>query len=401
MQNKVRFYDIAVIGGGASGMTAAITAKKSDPEKTVAVLEAGARVGKKLLTTGNGQCNLSNSGVLDNRYHGSSDFALNILKDGQKRVNKLFSELCVELTYDRNGRVYPYSRQASAVLDALRFEMERLEVNVFCDTAVKSIKPQKDGFLITAENNSFRAKKVILSTGGKASQPVSETGYLLAKGLGHKITPLSPSIVQIMTDTSKIKPLKGIKIDANVKLMRGDRQISEATDELLFTEYGISGPAAMHISRNAKENDTVSIDLCPDKEYAELLEILFSRKKGCFERSGAEFLNGFLNKRLGQTVMTNTVGKKAVKELSDKDIKTLAREIKGFKIAVTSKRGFSSAQVTAGGVDTRDVTETLESKIIKGLFFTGELLDVDGDCGGFNLLFAWVTGLTAGQNAAK
>ncbi len=395
-----QFFDVAVIGGGASGMTAAISAKRYAPQKSVAVFEVQSRVGKKLLTTGNGQCNLSNSGVLDNHYHGSSDFALNVLKNAQNRTKEFFSSLSVELYEDERSRIYPYSRQASAVLDALRFEMDRLGVEVICDCLVTEVKTKKGGFVIKAGDSTVTAKKVIVASGGKAFAKFADTGYEIAKSFGHKITPLSPAIVQLKTDTSRIKALKGIKVDATVSLKKNGRVISQNTDELLFTEYGISGPAVMQISRNAKKGDTAVIDLCPDISYQELCDILFERRKGCAEREMSEFLNGFLNKRLGQTLCKG-LDKAIVKQLTDADIKRLANSIKEFQLEIISQKGFDSAQVTAGGVDTKDITENFESKLCKGIYFTGEILNVDGDCGGFNLLFAWISGLTAGENAVK
>ncbi|MBQ8533673.1 MAG: aminoacetone oxidase family FAD-binding enzyme [Clostridia bacterium] len=395
-----QIFDVAVIGGGASGMTAAISAKRTAPQKMVVVLEALSRVGKKLLTTGNGQCNLSNSGVLDNRYHGSSDFALTTLKNAQNRVNYLFDSLSVELFEDQRGRVYPYSRQASAVLDALRFEMEKTGVEVICDCVVLDVSKKGSKFIIKTKTDTLYAKSVVLATGGKAAANLAETGYNIAKSFGHKITPLSPAIVQLKTDTQRIKALKGIKVDATLSVKRQGKILARYTDELLFTEYGISGPAVMQISRDAQKGDVAVIDLCPDIPYQTVCDILFERRKKLEERPVLEFLNGFLNKRVGQT-LCKEFDRPSVKALTDADIKKLANSVKEFCVEIISKKGFDSAQVTAGGVETRDVSFNFESKLCKGLYLTGEILNVDGDCGGFNLLFAWISGLTAGENAVK
>lgn len=393
-------FDVAVIGGGASGLAAAISAKRADSSARVAVLEALQRVGKKLLTTGNGQCNLSNSGVLDNRYHGSSDFALNALKNGQDRLNTFFKSISVELVTDQRNRIYPYSRQASAVLDALRFESDRLGVHTECECMVKRVRKQKNGFLLLTDKGEIFSKKVIVATGGKASSSLGDTGYDIARSFGHSVTRLSPAIVQLKTDISKIRALKGIKVEATVSIIRNGREVAKNTDELLFTEYGISGPSVMQISRDAVKDDLAVIDFCPDIPYYTLVEILNERRKLCGYRDLSEFLNGFLNKRVGQTLVRE-INKSSVSELSDTDLKTIAKNIKSFSVQITGNKGFSSAQVTAGGIDTADINPDFESKLCKGLFFTGEILNVDGDCGGFNLLFAFNSGMIAGEHAIK
>ncbi|MGN1081309.1 MAG: aminoacetone oxidase family FAD-binding enzyme, partial [Acutalibacteraceae bacterium] len=352
MQKNKIYSDIAVIGGGASGMTAAISAGRMSGKLHIIIAEACPRVGKKLLTTGNGQCNLSNSGALDSHYHGSSDFALRLLENGQKNAEDFFESIGVVLTRDSAGRMYPYSRQASAVLDALRFECDRLKIVTKCGAAVSSVKKENGVFILETEDGIITAERVILASGGKAAAQYAETGYEIANKLGHTVTEVYPSIVQLKTETEKIRAFKGIKIDAEASFLKNGQALQTEKGELLFTEYGVSGPCVMQLSRNASfagKSGEIEIDFCPDIEEKSLKSILSFRKEICKDREPAEFLNGFLNKRIGQTLVKQTLGAKPVSKYDESDIDRLCEAIKKFRLKITGTTGWSHAQAMAGG----------------------------------------------------
>jgi predicted Rossmann fold flavoprotein len=289
-------------------------------------------------------------------------------------------------------KVYPYSLQASSVLDMLRFAEGMQEV---CDTEIVKIIPKNKGYILKNREKEYFFDKVILACGGKASPNLSGGGaYSLLTDLGHKLTPLKPAIVQLKCDGTKA--LDGVKVDAKVKM---DKRVEEG--EVLFTSYGLSGPPILQLSRDAK-GKTVSLDLTPDLSYNEIVNMLYVKKKLSY-LTLENLFTGFLNKKLGREILKrcNVLPfTKNVSELTDKEIKSLAGMIKGMEFLITDTNGFQNAQVTAGGIDTRDFNpETMESKLCPGIFATGEMLDVDGDCGGFNLQWAFSSAYLAALSA--
>ncbi len=405
--------NIAIIGGGASGMIAAIEAASFG--SSVTIYEKNARVGKKLLATGNGRCNLSNRDCEEKRYHGrDTSFILPALKNFDvKSTEKFFSELGIEIIELEEGKLYPYSLQASAVLDVLRMKLEELGVNTVCETEITDIYTKKNGFTLWSGDRCFEADAVILAAGGEASFQLggTDSGYKLLKKSGHKIIPTLPSIVQLKTDMKEIKPLSGLKMEAKLSLLTGDKMVSTQQGELLFTDYGISGPPVLQLSGTASraihkgKKVFVNLDLLPFIEENELLNFLSERKLKHSGRSFEEFLVGFIPKRLGQVLFKSlslSPLSRTVFELTEKDLKALAFKLKNFKIEVLSTNGMKNAQVTIGGADTSEFyNDTMESKIIPNLFVCGEVLDIDGDCGGFNLQWAWSSGRLAGESASK
>lgn len=402
--------EIAVIGGGASGLMAAITAKKSGKE--VIILERKDRILKKVLITGNGRCNITNVNANISNYFGKNISSVeNILnRFTPQDTMDFFNELGIICNEENRGKVYPLSGQASSVVDALRFEAERLGIKIETEFYVRKI--EKDGFkfrIYSEDRKKIEAGRVILAAGGQSYPELGSngSGFELAKELGHSVTKLSPSIVQLKTEKHQVKGLQGIKTDAAVTAYGDNKKICTYDGELLFTDYGISGNVVFNISfvMPLYKNVEFEIDFMEKFDYNELYEMLKERKRILSHLTMENYFNGMINKKLGQ-FLSKVSGieklSKPVKDLNDSDIRKLCTVLKKYRVKILETTGFKNAQVTAGGVSLDEVnTETLESKIVKGLYFSGEVLDVYGECGGFNLQWAWASGYIAGENAAK
>lgn len=402
--------EIAVIGGGASGLMAAITAKKSGKE--VIILERKDRILKKVLITGNGRCNITNVNANISNYFGKNISSVeNILnRFTPQDTMDFFNELGIVCNEENRGKVYPLSGQASSVVDALRFEAEKLGIKIETEFYVRKI--EKDGFkfkIYSEDKKKIEAGRVILAAGGQSYPELGSngSGFELAKELGHSVTKLSPSIVQLKTEKYQVKGLQGIKTDVAVTAYGDNKKICTYDGELLFTDYGISGNVVFNISfvMPLYKNVEFEIDFMEKFDYNELYEMLKERKRILSHLTMENYFNGMINKKLGQ-FLSKVSGieklSKPVKDLNDSDIRKLCTVLKKYRVKILETTGFKNAQVTAGGVSLDEVnTETLESKIVKGLYFSGEVLDVYGECGGFNLQWAWTSGYIAGENAAK
>ena len=402
--------EIAVIGGGASGLMAAITAKKSGKE--VIILERKDRILKKVLITGNGRCNITNVNANISNYFGKNISSVeNILNRFTPHdTMDFFNELGIVCNEENRGKVYPLSGQASSVVDALRFEAEKLGIKIETEFYVRKI--EKDGFkfrIYSEDRKKIEAGRVILAAGGQSYPELGSngSGFELAKELGHSVTKLSPSIVQLKTEKYQVKGLQGIKTDVAVTAYGDNKKICTYDGELLFTDYGISGNVVFNISfvMPLYKNVEFEIDFMEKFDYNELYEMLKERKRILSHLTMENYFNGMINKKLGQ-FLSKVSGieklSKPVKDLNDSDIRKLCTVLKKYRVKILETTGFKNAQVTAGGVLLDEVnTETLESKIVKGLYFSGEVLDVYGECGGFNLQWAWASGHIAGENAAK
>ena len=393
--------DILIIGGGASGLAAAIEAKRTDGTKNIIVLEHLPKVGKKILATGNGRCNLGNLNAANHSYTNSRFAKFAIKEYGVQSLVDFFESMGLYCRADSEGRLYPMSNSAASVLDALRFECENLGVKLNCDEKATDIKKCADGFTV---NNTYKTKNIIVATGGKAapSQGSDGSGYSLLKSLGHKITQLSPSLVQIKTDTAKTKALKGVRAKAVLTLSTG----SKSEGEILFTDYGISGIAAMDLSRFIKldKKSEISLDLLPEFDAEKAKEIIISIARHNPDIPAEQMLGGIIHKAIGTAVIKSALGflPKTAGEIKPKQAAIIAAELKNFTLAVTGTKSFNDAQVTKGGADVNEFdSRTMMSKKADGLFACGEVLDVDGACGGFNLAWAFASGRLAGKNAAK
>ena len=396
---------IAVIGGGASGLTAAIAAARSG-KYSVTVYESGGRVGRKILATGNGRCNMTNINADTRFYHGQNPGFILGAKRGfwVKETIDFFEELGVVVNVEEDGKVYPYSNQASAVLDVLRFKIDDTDnIRIMLPFEVKTVTKTGERFVITAfDGRQETADKVIIATGGKAAPAFGSkgVGYDILKAFGHKITPLAPSLVQIKTETDVVKKLKGIKLDADVTL-GGEREYGE----VLFTEYGLSGPAVFSLSSRLGNTKTVSLDIMSrydkDELYVKILDRIAKRPKITLDN----FFVGMFHKRVGQAILKcagiEPLSRYAV-TLSEKEIARVCAIIKKWDFRITGTMSWNNAQVTKGGAVTDEFEpETMESKKVKNLYAAGEVLDIDGDCGGYNLQWAWSSGYLAGTEAGK
>ena len=399
-------YDVIIIGGGAAGMCAAINIKLRDRSINVAILEQLSRVGKKLITTGNGRCNISNLQINLDRYHGENiDFAEYALQTYDNYyAADFFSEIGVVFTYDETGRGYPYSLQASSVVDSMRFSLNELGVDTFVDTTVLSYSRKENFFNIKTNNGEFVCESVIVATGlYSGGNKLGSNGgmFKILKNAGYKTIKTTPAIVQLKTETNVVKSLKGIKVNADVALTIDGKIIRSDFGEVLFCDYGLSGPPIMQLSREVERHAgdiVITLELMHVYTFANVCDMLNYRVSTLRDRTLEEYLTGMLNKRVGQAVL-KLCGLKlndSVSSLKNSDVKQIASVIKAMKFKVTGTTGFDNSQVTAGGLDTTQFNpQTMESKKERGLYCIGEILDIDGDCGGFNLQWAWSSAICA------
>lgn len=406
MEYPVRNRTIAVVGGGASGMMAAIAAAGQGAHVTL--FERQARVGRKLAATGNGRCNLSNSHADPSHYHGEeAGFCRAVLEqEGAAQSLARFLEMGLLTTEEEDGRVYPMSDHAGSVVDVLRFSLDALGVKVYCGSPVKSLKKTPEGFLLQTEEQQHFAERMIVSCGGKAGGKLGggADGYRLLESFGHSCTDLYPALVQLRTEGNVTRGLKGVRTQARVFVRHGKRLIAEEQGEVQFTEYGLSGPAIFTVSREAarKPGTTVSLDLFPAMGIDDLFDLLKRRTENRPGLTLDDLFTGTVQNRLGR-VLVSSAGLSGAIPLSESAgvLKMLAERAKDFSFRIIGDLGFDQAQVTSGGIRTREFDpKTLESKLCPGLYACGEVLDVDGDCGGYNLQWAWSSGWVAGKSAA-
>lgn len=400
-------FDVAIIGGGAAGLFSAVCLKKKRPDVSVVIIEALDRVGKKLITTGNGRCNITNLQPEYSNYHGSdTDFIWSVFDNFfVDDTVKAFRSIGVEIAFETDGRAYPMSYQASSVVDALRFFCEENGVIIKTSCPVCDIA-QNNGYVIKTKSETVCADALIVTggllAGGKA---LGSTGDVLSivQRLGIKCAPLFPAIVQLKTNTEICRQLKGIKVDCFATLKQGDTNKRTEFGEVLFTDYGLSGPPILQISRNAQPGTKVSLDILPKIKHDELIKILTARKNALYKRNLENYLTGFINKRLGQVILKECGIKlsESVKTLSGHDIQLIAKKIKNLEFSIVGNTGFNNAQVCCGGVRETELLKTLESRKYRGMFFAGEIINVDGDCGGYNLQWAWSSAAVASDGVLK
>ncbi len=400
---------VAVIGGGASGMAAALSAARGG--KTVTLFERQPRVGRKLSVTGNGRCNLGNTNLSAAHYHGADGaFVEPALGAFDTRAAlAFFKQLGLLTVTEADGRVYPLSDQAGSVVDVLRLAVQEAGVCVRTESEVTAIRRGPDGFTVCTQDAQTQADAVIVCCGGVAGGKFGggRSGYELLASLGHSVTKLYPSLVQIKTETGFVGALKGVRADGRVWLTRGAQTLAESAGEIQFADFGVSGPAIFEISRAASvESGRLTLHIDTLREYArdETERILIARRASMADLSCENFLTGILHNRLGRTLLRYGGYNLAapIGSLSAADIAEIAGCCKDFALAVTGTPGFDGAQVTAGGARTAEFDPaTLQSRLVPGLYAAGEVLDVDGDCGGYNLQWAWASGSLAGQTRGR
>ncbi len=406
--------EVTVIGGGAAGLMAAITAKKNG--RDVVILERKDRILKKVLVTGNGRCNLSNVNATNENYFGiekqkqdinhilNNFLPTDVIDFFENKVGIICNE-------ESRGKLYPLSGQAASIVDGLRFYAQNLGIPICTDFYVTKVTKEMFEFKIFSEDKrQINSKKIILATGGISYPELGSngSGYQIAENFGHSLTKLVPTIVQLKTEKHKIKGLRGIKLDTKVTAFGKNEdkfeKICTYEGELLFTDYGISGNVVFNISFVFPLYKEVEfeVDFMPKFDYNNLFTILKKRREILKNMTMEQYFNGMINKKLGQ-FLTKMSGipklSKNISELTDNEIKKICTILKKYKIKILDTNGFKNAQVTAGGIPLSEINlENLESKKTKGLYFAGEVMDVYGECGGFNLHWAWASGKFAGEN---
>lgn len=402
---------IVIIGGGASGLAAALSAAKQAPHANITLLEGLDRVGKKILATGNGRCNLTNRQMAPNHYHSSQPELLSALLRQMpvERTLNFFSQLGLCCATEEMGRVYPNARQASAVLDTLLLALAHSGVMVECSAKVRQVTQNGNQFRITTEDcRMFRADAVVLAAGGRAApkQGTDGSGFALAKQLGHRYATPFPCLVALKCSDATVKGLKGIRAQGKVTLLRDGAELGTEQGEIQFTDYGLSGIPVFQLScllgRNC-EGAELSVDLVPTWKRKELVHYLAARAAIYPQETLEQFLPGLIHKKLLYAVM-KAAGLSPLSlrasSLHTGHIIRLAETLKDWRFHVTGPLSWDHAQVTGGGVLLDEIAPDFSSLRCPGLFLCGEVLDVVGDCGGYNLHWAWCSGLSAGKAAA-
>lgn len=403
----MNFKDVIIIGGGASGLVCAITAKLKNKNLSVAIIEKNDRIGKKLLSTGNGRCNLTNENINIDKYCGSFKNQSKYIfsKYSTQSVLDFFSSLGLLTFADNEGRYYPLSKQASSVLDVLRFACDRLGIEILCSQNVKSIKKNKNKFEVITNECKLSSNKLVIANGSKAAPKLGGNGsgsdYL--KNFGHSFIPFSPALCPIKVKSDILKSLKGIRINSKATLIdKNNNVIKSENGEVQFTDTALSGICIFNLSLYSKKDFTISLDLLPQYSFNELISLinnnLFLYKNITIEN----LFTGVFQKRITQAILKMSEIKdfsRNCNSLTDEEIQKIAHTVKNMNFVVVENSGFEQAQCALGGVKGREIEEkTMESKITKGLYICGEAIDICGECGGFNLHFAFASGMIAGDN---
>ena len=399
---------IGIIGAGASGMAAAIAAAEMEHVQVV-LFERQSRVGRKLQATGNGRCNLTNLNASSQGFHGDDPgFCRSALtRYSVEDTLNWFSELGLFTVAESSGRVYPYSDQANSVVDVLRFALDKPNIQLLTGFEVRKVRKTDGGFTVESSEEAVFCDKLIVACGGLAGTKLggSMSGYQILGKLGHRCTKLRPTLVQLKANWGALAALKGVRAGCKVEILCNGAVHAQSMGELQFTEYGLSGPVIFEVSRDVcreKGHWICRLDLLPHVSQDQLLWELQRRRNTNLPCE--ELLTGVLHNRLGR-VLSKAVGitpNAMVRQLKDDELEALCHAVKAFEVELTEPMGMDSAQVTAGGIITADFdSDTMESRIVPGLYACGEVLDIDGDCGGYNLQWAWSSGRCAGQAAGK
>lgn len=401
--------NFVIIGAGASGLVAAIEAARRGVKVTV--YEKNSKVGRKILATGNGRCNITNQSIKATNYHSENPSFVNtcLSRFGTSKCIEYFGELGLEMTQGEKGRMYPMNHQSSTVVDILLFECKRLGVEFVLSAEVTKIEKSNDKFIIETVDKKAIFDFCLCATGSLAMPTLggSDSGYNFASSFGHKLVAPCACLVQLVSDEKGLKDLSGVKVVGNIEVWVDGQKRKSATGDILFTNYGVSGSAVLDISQEASyslahaKKVFVLVDLMPNLTKEQLETLLQKRLKFANEKSLTLWLEGLINKKLVPFIISRSeLSKNILKasELRAKEIKRLCITLKNIKLSVSDTKGFGSAEVTSGGVDVSDINpNTFESNLVKNLYFAGEVLDVDGDCGGYNLHFAWASGFVAGN----
>ena len=411
-QGNLEQFDVVVIGGGAAGLMAAISAARAGAK--VVILEHKEKTGKKILSTGNGKCNYTNEKQDIICYRGEHpDFAMSVFKQfGFSETVTFFEEIGVTPKV-KNGYYYPASEQATAVLEVLRLEANYLRVKEVCECEIKQINPADNSFFLETSVGGYTGKSVIFATGLLAAPKSGSDGtsFPYIERLGHHFIDVVPALVPLQGKQAFFKQIAGIRAEIRADLYVGNAKIASEYGELQLTDYGVSGIPVFQLSRYATKALKVGqkvymiLDFMPHTSMEEAI-LLFERRlhKAEQKKTICECFVGLFNKKLAEVFIKEagiSLGD-SPKKVTDEQIVHLAETVKGLRVDITGSKSFEQAQVCAGGVDTEEISaQTMESKIVPGVYFAGELVDIDGMCGGYNLQWAWSSGYIAGLHAAQ
>lgn len=395
---------VAVIGGGAAGIFSALVASE---KHEVTIFERNNRIGKKLLATGNGRCNLTNVSVERKNFHGDGDFAFKIYKKfNNETAVKYFEDLGILTTTKESGKIYPRSLTAASVLNVFLEELKNRNIEVKTDKYINKIEKIKNRFKIHTKEESYTFDRVIMATGGMsmASSGSDGNGYKLLKDLGHTVLETHPALVQLKLKSNFLKHLSGTKVEGVCYLLKDGKVIKERSGDILFTDYGISGPPILDLSRyvldgNYRLRFSIVNDLMTEEDKNDFLEYFYrtiSSKDMTLER----FLIGILNKKFIHYVLKTLDLDRNMKvmDLDQSKSYELLKLLTESEFEVIGNNGYKNSQVTVGGISTKEINENMESKIVNGLYIIGEILNIDGDCGGYNLQWAWSSAYVAASS---
>jgi len=397
-----------IIGAGAAGLMAAITNARKGQK--VLLLEQNSKIGKKILVSGNGKCNIDNRHISLKRFHSQHPAFIEEVLNGYDftKIEKFFTSIGLELIEGKEGKMFPMSMQASSVVELLEYEAKRVGVEIICDCTVTNIDKKSHTFTIETSQGKKTCGQLVLSSGSPAAPQLggSNSGYAFATKMGHTLIPRHPSLVQLCSEEIWVKGCAGVKVAGLAKLYANGEYITEKKGDLLFTNYGISGLAILDLSREVSTRLStfdyceLSLDLIPELSKEKLTNLLQSRVKTQSEKPIALWLQGIINKKLIPIILEQSKCKVRVEDhLNRKEINKLVHTIKNLKLSINDTKGFAGAEVSTGGIITTEVNpQTMESKVVPNLYFAGEILDVDGDRGGFNFHFAWVSGMKVSKN---
>lgn len=413
-------YDVAIVGGGASGLMTAVALAKNRTKQKIVILEHHKRTGRKLMATGNGRCNLSNENINNSSYHGTAkESALNIFKEYNcNYITTYFKEIGLITSSDIEGRVYPVSNNVSSVFDSMRNYISTKGITEMCETTVNHIEKNKRGYVLNCSNNlKIFAKAVVLACGGKASSKLSTdgAGYLLLKELGVKVSPIMPSLTMVKCADKSLNLLKGLRIKGNASLVADGKLIDTQKGEIQFSSGSLSGICIFQLSRFVNEyfvcktvngvkakSIKIILDIMPGYSKEECSKLIAERISFMGNYPIENFFDGLLHKKAGTVILKecgiNDFSRKTA-TLTKKEIEKLATILKKWEFTPVGQSDFENAQVTAGGAYADEIDfSSMESKRNKNLYIIGELVDLDGICGGYNLHWAWCSGIIAANN---
>ncbi len=413
-------YDLLILGGGASGIMASIAAKRKNNNLKIAILEHNDTLGKKILVSGSGRCNITNKNIETSSFYNPDKKLINAVfaQFDSKKIMNFFEEMGIDLYEEQKGflskgKVFPKTNDARTVLAILKKELERLEVDVLCDYEIGSVEWNQK-FIVRSDEKDFESKKIIVALGG-CSYPIlgaTKTGYAIAESLGHKVSMLFPSGVPVLVDNKYLSQASGVRVEASLLCMLDNDRIQESSGELLITDYGLSGPPILDISRNIahllsskkSKKVTLLINFFPGENYDSLYDKLKNKTEMRPDVEIKYILYGSLPIKFVKTLLkiVDIDGEKYSSDLSKEEFRKIIRNLISLRVEVKGTRGWEQAEFTSGGVLAKEIYDfSLESKIRPGLYFAGEVIDVDGKIGGFNLAWAWASGFVAGTHASK